>query len=655
MSVQHSPWELANQQHLMVSIEHVRGVLRSHIDAAELPPEPKSPAESMLLTLCRLFGLTSFERDLLLMCAGVELDGSFAALVAEAQGNPANLSPTFGLALAAMPNAHWDAISPTRPLRRWRLVELGSGAALTSSPLRISEPVLHTLTGMPMLDERLLRLIEPVAPSDFLVPSHAEIATKISGHWRQHHKGRIPLVQLTGVGFHAARHIAAQAAADLGLTLYAISTTYLPAAPNDVEMLATLWRRDALLTGSALLIEFDDIDHMSEEQQRAAHRFAEQADGLTFLATRERRPLRRSHIVIEVERPLPKEQRTLWHQELAPLHLPLEPMIEQLSAQFNLSANMITQISSETIASNNGSSTVQSITQSVWRACRVQARERLDDLAQRITPTFTLEDLVLPDQQRSVIQDIAAHVRQRVKVYEHWGMGGAQARGLGISALFAGPSGTGKTTAAEALANALDLDLYRIDLSGVVSKYIGETEKNLRRIFDAAEESGALLLFDEADAIFGKRSEVKDSHDRYANIEVGYLLQRMETYRGLVILTTNLKHAIDNAFLRRIRFVTQFPFPDASQRAEIWRRMFPQTVPTDGLVFEQLARLNVAGGNIRTIALNAAFIAADAGEPIRMPHVLRAARVEYAKLEKPLTESEISGWGSPSGTVKTAN
>ena len=235
-------------------------------------------------------------------------------------------------------------------------------------------------------------------------------------------------------------------------------------------------------------------------------------------------------------------------------------------------------------------------------------------------------------------------MRQRAKVYETWGFAAKSARGLGISALFTGISGTGKTMAAEVLANELRLDLYHIDLSQVVSKYIGETEKNLRRVFDAAEEGGAILLFDEADALFGKRSELKDSHDRYANIEVSYLLQRMESYRGLAILTTNMKKALDTAFLRRIRFMVQFPFPDAAARAEIWRHIFPADTPTEGLEAEKLARLNVAGGNIRNIALNAAFLGADAGEPVRMAHVLRAARTEYRKLEKSLTDAEIEGW-----------
>jgi SpoVK/Ycf46/Vps4 family AAA+-type ATPase len=198
--------------------------------------------------------------------------------------------------------------------------------------------------------------------------------------------------------------------------------------------------------------------------------------------------------------------------------------------------------------------------------------------------------------------------------------------------------------AAEVLANELRLDLFRIDLSAVVSKYIGETEKNLRRVFEAAEDGGAILLFDEADALFGKRSEVRDSHDRYANIEVSYLLQRMEDYRGLAILTTNMKEALDTAFLRRLRFMVEFPFPNAGQREEIWRRIFPSATPTSGLDYRKLAQLNISGGNIKNIALYAAFLAADTGEPVNMGHLLRAARVEYGKLETALTSAEIRGW-----------
>ena len=223
-------------------------------------------------------------------------------------------------------------------------------------------------------------------------------------------------------------------------------------------------------------------------------------------------------------------------------------------------------------------------------------------------------------------------------------MAGTAQRGLGVSALLCGQSGTGKTFAAEALAHELQLDLYHIDLSQIVSKYIGETEKNLRRVFDAAEEGGAVLLFDEADALFGKRSEVKDSHDRYANIEVSYLLRRMESYQGITLLTSNLRSALDSAFLRRLRFIIPFPFPDANQRAELWRRAFAKQTPTRGLVFEKLAQLSVTGGQIRNIALCAAFLAASQGQPVGMRHILDAARSEYQKSERPLNENEVRGW-----------
>jgi SpoVK/Ycf46/Vps4 family AAA+-type ATPase len=235
-------------------------------------------------------------------------------------------------------------------------------------------------------------------------------------------------------------------------------------------------------------------------------------------------------------------------------------------------------------------------------------------------------------------------LRQRVTVHDLWGFARKSRRGLGISALFHGPSGTGKTMAAEVLASALRLDLYHIDLSRIVSKYIGETEANLRRVFDAAEENGAILLFDEADSLFGTRSQVKDSHDRYANIEVSYLLQRMEAYRGLAILTTNMRSALDPAFLRRIRFAVRFPFPDAGQRSAIWRKVFPAEAETLGLDHDRLARLQVAGGNIRNIALNAAFLAADAGEPVGMRHLREAAHAEYAKLDRRLTQAEAEAW-----------
>jgi SpoVK/Ycf46/Vps4 family AAA+-type ATPase len=267
----------------------------------------------------------------------------------------------------------------------------------------------------------------------------------------------------------------------------------------------------------------------------------------------------------------------------------------------------------------------------------------MDNLAQRLDTKATWDDLVLPDEQLRLLHQIADQVGQRHTVYEDWGFAERMNRGLGISVLFAGPPGSGKTMTAEVIANDLKLNLYRIDLSAVVNKYIGETEKNLRRLFDAAEDGGAILFFDEADALFGKRSEVKESLDRFANIEIDYLLQRMEAYRGLAILATNMKSALDTAFLRRLRFVVNFPFPGPAERKRIWQQVFPADVPRQALDYDWLARLNLSGGSIHNIALNAAFLAAhdDPDTGVTMQQILIAARDEFTKLDRPINESEF--------------
>ena len=314
--------------------------------------------------------------------------------------------------------------------------------------------------------------------------------------------------------------------------------------------------------------------------------------------------------------------------------------VDRLIAQFDFEPAAIGAAAAQLATESREGALVDRL----WDACRMQARPRLDDLAQRIEPMAGWDDLVLPQLQRDVLGQVTAHVRHRTTVYEKWGFAGKSSRGLGIAALFCGPSGTGKTMAAEVVARELSLDLYRIDLSSVVSKYIGETEKNLRRVFDAAEGAGAVLLFDEADALFGNRSEVRDSHDRYANIEVSYLLQRIEATAGWRCSRRICRNAIDQAFLRRFRFVVEFPFPDLAARSG---DLAPR-VPTGGAPrprrSRRLARLDVAGGNIRSIALGAAFRAADSGEAVGMDHLGQAVREEYAKIERPLPDLEAIAW-----------
>ena len=652
-------WEQANQRHLMGALADVRAALQRHVartrdeafdgDAREggAPDDetPPSGTRPMALDrLCAAFGLSPFERDLLLLCAGIELDATFPALCAAAHGDEHRRFASVGLALAALPGAHWSAVSPSAPLRHWRLVEIADDRGLTAGPMRIAERVVHFLAGVPSTDDRLAGTVEPVRPAPLAAAAHRVIAEQAAALWSRHQgPGVPPVVQLWGDGQRDKRAIAVAACAAVGLTLHAVSADAVPTAPAELQLLARVWEREAALTGSALLVEFGG-DVPEGPHMAAAAKLAERVRGVVLVSSRERRRLgTRGTVSFEVVKPAPAEQRTAWRRALGTRAESLDGQLDQLVSQFNLGLQGIHAAAAEA-ASVPADATPEQHGRALWNACRTQARTRLDDLAQRVAGEAGWEALVLPEAQLQILRDLAAHVRQRATVYERWGFGGAGSRGLGISALFAGASGTGKTMAAEVVARELRLDLYRIDLSSVVSKYIGETEKNLRRIFDAAEEGGAILLFDEADALFGKRSEVKDSHDRHANIEVSYLLQRMESYRGLAILTTNLKSALDVAFLRRIRFIVQFPFPDAAQRAGIWRTVFPAATPTDGLRADRLAQLTVAGGNIRSIALNAAFLAADAGEPVRMKHVLRAARSEYAKLEKPLTEAEIANW-----------
>jgi hypothetical protein len=651
MSPGHEPdWSAANRAPLLHALAHLKERLRGHAGAADDRPQSDTPVPAnganapppppALQAIAAAFGLSRFEQELLLLAAGVELDSEFAPLCAAAQGDPARRYPTFGLALAMLADPHWDALAPDSPLRRWRLVELSPALALTVSPLRIDERVLHFLAGVSYLDDRLAGLLRVLTPTGSvrLAASHAALAGHVA---RALSAGQAAaIVQLCGDPRDCLPIVAA-AAEHCGLRAAVLAADLVPTGAGELEAFVQLWQREAVLAGIGLLAA--DLEGTGEEaraRDQAVARLIDRLDGPMVVCDRAGRRLgRRPAILFEVRHPLPGEQREAWRRALD--GTAAEVAFDALAAQFSLSLPAIEAIAAEARALCEPAG--KDAAGRAWDICRLRLRARLEGLAQRVASSAAWDQLVLPPAQRELLHAIAAQLRQRITVYERWGFGARSLRGLGITALFFGPSGTGKTLAAEVLANELRLDLYRIDLSAVVSKYIGETEANLRRVFDAAEESGAILLFDEADALFGKRSEVKDSHDRYANIEVSYLLQRMEAYRGLAILTTNLKSALDPAFLRRIRFIVQFPFPDEAERAEIWRRILPSATPTEGLDWSRLAALRIAGGNIRNIALNAAFLAADAGEPVRMTHLLAAARSEYAKMERPLTAAEMGG------------
>jgi AAA+ superfamily predicted ATPase len=637
-------WLEQNQAALQAGLERLKRLLRNAADQQGQTPPPRAPGEgSTLGHLAAAFGLSGFECDVVLLCAGMELDSEIAELCAAAQDEPQRQFPSFALALSVLPDAHWSALSPEAALRAWRLVEVDPGPQLTRARLRIDERVLHFLTGLRQFDERLAALVEklPSVPPEELPPSLDAIAERLAATWANGPRGReATLVQLCGSAANC-RAVAAAAAALLGLEAASLPAARLPAGAGELDALLRLWEREAVLSGHGLLLVDCDDDapdaeaHHPHQRDAALARLAERLGGPLIL--RERTPRRiatRSALVLDVPSPSPAEQLALWQAALGEA-APEQAELAALAAQFSLGPSAIRAAAAEWRGRGG---------EDLWMLCRQRLRGALDGLAERIESAQSWDDLVLPDAQKSTLRAIAAQLRQRGRVYEEWGFAAKSRRGLGLSALFHGPSGTGKTMAAEILANELKLDLYHIDLSRIVSKYIGETEKNLRRVFDAADANGAILLFDEADSLFGKRSEVKDSHDRYANIEVSYLLQRMEAYRGLAILTTNMRAAIDPAFLRRIRFTVSFPFPDVAERARIWQRVFPAATPVDGLDPERLAQLRLAGGNIRNIALNAAFIAADAGDKVGMAHIRAAARAEYDKLERRPAQSEEAAW-----------
>jgi hypothetical protein len=624
-------WADANQRRLVAEFAWLKRRLESGGGPGRTEGRPgvePSLVPAAIDVIGDVFALSAFERDMLLLCAGVEMDAELAGRCG---------AVTFGLALATLDHPHWSATMPDRPLRRWRLIELDETVGVAAGRVRIDERVLHYLAGVNAIDPRLRPFVRRRSPPLAMADSHRRIGTSIVQSLR-HATAPVPAIVLAGDDPDGQSDVAAHAASQLGLGLHEAHLEDLPRSTSELEAFMGLWQREAALLGSALLVECGDA-----YAPRSLVRMVEAPGSVVFLAVRDHVALRQAVDRFTVVKPQVREQRQLWEDALGPDLRWFEGSLASVVSQFRLSARTI-HTTALALRARVGTPAQERSASAIWEACRVAGRSRLDDLAQRLVPTAGWDDLVLPAPQKAALAAIAAHARHRLQVLDEWGFADRSSRGLGLTALFAGESGTGKTMAAEILANELQLDLYRIDLSAVVSKYIGETEKNLRRVFDAAEDGGAILLFDEADALFGKRSEVRDSHDRYANIEVSYLLQRMEAYRGLAILTTNMKASLDNAFQRRLRFVVHFPFPDASGRAAIWRSAFPPAAPTEGLDVAKLARLNMSGGNIRNIALDAAFRAAEDRAPVCMAHVLQAAHSEAAKRDRPLSDAETRGW-----------
>lgn len=622
----------------LVTDEHVS-------QAAAKMAEAEAVTPSAINVLGHNFGLSRFEQEILLLCAALELDTRVAGLCARAQDDPHRPYPTFALAMALFDDPAWEALSPEGPLRHWRLIEINQPGAqpLATSALRADERVVNFLKGLNYLDDRLAPLLMRVVFDGIetgLPRSQQSAVETILRQMKQANTAQqAPVIQLVGSDATSKQMIALCAASALGLGLYRLPIEMMPGHMGELETLARLVERETALRPFALYLDAREVENSAsaEAQTPPLNRFLARTGGVCFLDTQEiRHGLNRASITLDIARPTQAEQQVAWAEALGE---DADGIPAALAGQFDLNLATIYRIARSTLPESVDEG--EALGERLWNSCLLSVRPRLDRLAQRIEPKATWDDIFLLETELKLLRQIAAQVRQRGRVYLDWGFAATRTRGLSINALFAGESGTGKTMAAEVIANDLRLDLFRIDLSAVVNKYIGETEKNLRRVFDAAECGGVILFFDEADALFGKRSEVKDSHDRYANIEINYLLQRLESYRGLAILATNMRSALDTAFMRRIRFIVEFRPHGAAERAAIWQRIFPPETKTSGLDYERLAKLNLNGGSINNVAINAAFLAAQAGTDVTMPLVLDAARTEFLKLKRPINDADF--------------
>lgn len=647
-------WLKSNEKYLTIALEWLRLRLQrmageeiqdSDIEQASVAMEKVADVEPYpaLVSLSQRFGLSPFEQKVLLLCVGMELDTRIAVLCAKAQQDNQSPYPTFALALSLFDEPAWDVVSPERPLRYWRLIEINQVGhqPLITSALKADERIVNYLKGLNYLDDRLASLVIAVETSvGILPPSQKTIVDKIIYHLKQANSAtHLPIIQLLGTDSPSKLLIANHTAAAFGLQLYRLPSGLLPTPAVELETFLRLWERESILIPIAIYLDAREGENSTAKTSASPlNRFLSRYHNLLFLDTYEPPQLSRASVSFDITKPTAPEQETAWTEILKTSGLPESPSL--LASQFSLNLSTIKR--NAQIALNENVTDKTELHTRLWNACLISTRPQLDNLAQRIDTKATWDDIVLPSEEMGLLGQITDQVKQRRQVYENWGFQRRMNRGMGISALFAGESGTGKTMAAEVIANILQLNLYRIDLSAVVSKYIGETEKNLRKLFDAAEDGGAILFFDEADALFGKRSEVKDSHDRYANIEINYLLQRIESYRGLAILATNMKSSLDTAFLRRLRFIINFPFPGKLERKRMWQKVFPEETPIELLDFERLGRLNLTGGSIHNIAINAAFLAAREGTAVTMQSVLAAARTEFRKLERPINEADFA-------------
>jgi SpoVK/Ycf46/Vps4 family AAA+-type ATPase len=627
--------------------------------------------------LARLFALSPFELQAVVICLAPELRRKYDTLYAYLQDDVTRKKPSVDLVLDLLCDTEADrwrartVFSDHAPLFRAGLLhttddpQSPSGRSDLARFLKLDPRILsYLLEDDNGIDGRLSSLVRVFLPSlsldDVLVDPviKEQVLNLARYHLTEQDAGwkRLALY-LHGPYGVGKRDLALGICGELGCPMLIVDMNLLLAHGVDFEAVLRLVFREGLLMQAALYFDHADVLVKEDNDGRAQAliktlvNVATEYGWLTFLAGE--KPWSPKEVFKEmafqaVELPLPGVplREAAWVKALESLSPGAgTAWAEPLARRFRLTPGQIQDAAAwaenrRAMGEGQGEITLADL----YAACRAQSNQKLGELTVKIEPCYGWEDIILPEDKVAQLREICNQVKHRYRVFGQWGFDRKLSRGKGLSVLFSGPPGTGKTMAAEVIAYELQLDLYKIDLSGVVSKYVGETEKNLARIFAEAETANAILFFDEADALFGKRTLVSDAHDRYANVETSYLLQRMEEYDGVVILATNMRENMDEAFTRRIRFVVEFPFPDAASRMEIWRTHFPREAPVgEDVDYELLSeQFQIAGGSIRNIVVNAAFFAADDGGRIDMAHVMHGARREFEKMGKLWNEQNVT-------------
>ncbi|MFJ3816327.1 ATP-binding protein [Streptomyces sp. NPDC090056] len=617
----------------------------------EREPEPwRPPAGSLLDGLARRFGLTPLDLDLLLVAVAPDLDARFERLYGYLNDDLTRRRPTLGLALelcgltGASPARF--RLAPGAPLVDHGLVEVTEPERPPlSRVLAVPDRITAHLLGDDRPDARLAGVLGEVRedPTADTADVRRTASAATTG---------VGLVHLRGRGGDA-EGLAAAALTAAGLGTLAPDAAALARRPADVPALARVLAREARLTGSGVVLgPLGELPGEPAERARVLASLCAALRGLPLLThgTVGWDPAWAADtpVVLDVGAPTPERQAARWRHALdraagdgGPATGDVAALARAVAAH-RLDSGQLRRAADAAVrtAALDGRAVEPD---DLRAAVRAQNGAGLDRLARRVEPGVGWDDLVLPPTTHRRLRELALRARHRERVLGQWGMRPGGGRGRGVVALFAGESGTGKTMSAEVVAADLGMDLYVVDLSTVVDKYIGETEKNLERIFTGASAVNAVLLFDEADAIFGKRSEVKDAHDRHANIESAYLLQRMESFDGIAVLTTNLRANLDEAFTRRLDVVADFPVPNAEQRLALWDRCLGTRLPRgDDLDLAFCAdRFELAGGSIRACAVTAAYLAAESGAPLTMGQVVTAVAQEYRKLGRLVLEGEF--------------